>query len=436
MANEKFRVIIVGAGPNGLYMAHALAAANIDFVVLEQQPTVVRHQGALVIMWPQSARLFDQLGLYDEVKDRSFPMHSKADLLANGQVLDTVRMWEKIQQHHSYPMLPILRSDLIDVLYHRLPNRETLVKTGAELSNITVDESGVKVFLKDGTLERGSVVIGIDGVHSKTRELMHELKSGPNKTSSEEPMVATYHSVYAKAPNLQGIEAGIFYETRGTGASTQLVTSQDMLYFVLTKALPEPTTKRTRYTRDQMEEHAQSFFDTALAPGVKLQEVWTNVDKESARLVNQEEGIAKLWHHGRIVLVGDSVNKTTSISGLGANCGMHSAAVLASEIQKLLASNPDPDTQSLDETFARYQRFRSKESKRIYDFGYNVTRRVTWSTWSYWFTDRVLLRWLNPDKMMETNVYPMISNGQVLSYVPFEGKKALVPWRRVPDAKV
>ncbi|KAK3933623.1 hypothetical protein QBC46DRAFT_275413 [Diplogelasinospora grovesii] len=49
MSDNMFRVIIVGAGPVGLYMAHALMAANIEFVVLEQQATVLNYSGALIL---------------------------------------------------------------------------------------------------------------------------------------------------------------------------------------------------------------------------------------------------------------------------------------------------------------------------------------------------------------------------------------------------
>ncbi|RYO83335.1 hypothetical protein DL766_002687 [Monosporascus sp. MC13-8B] len=218
-----------------------------------------------------------------------------------------------------------------------------------------------------------------------------------------------------------------------------------MLHFILYKHLSEPTSSRVRYTREQMEEFASSFYDVSLAPGLKLKEVWALTDKESARLVNQEEGYAELWHSGgRVVLLGDSAVKMTSMSGLGVNVGMHSAALLASELQRLVANGQQrppssdvfPDTASLEQAFTRYQQFRQKEAKRIYNFGYAVVRQVTWNSWLDWFIDRILLPWYNKDHMMRSMMYPMVSNGQVLSYVPFNGKEGLVPWRRVPEAKI
>lgn len=89
MSERPFRVIIVGAGPTGLYLAGALSKANIDFVVLEQYHSVVTHAGAGIIMWSHSARLLDQLGLLDEMIKCSGEFDNKTDLLQNGQVIRT-----------------------------------------------------------------------------------------------------------------------------------------------------------------------------------------------------------------------------------------------------------------------------------------------------------------------------------------------------------
>lgn len=59
------------------------------------------------------------------------------------------------------------------MLYSTLPN-QSRVKTGKHVVEINEDEHGVQVRLADGTYERGDIVVGADGVHSKVRELMWE----------------------------------------------------------------------------------------------------------------------------------------------------------------------------------------------------------------------------------------------------------------------
>lgn len=335
-------------------------------------------------------------------------------------------------------MLPLQRSELIEVLWQSIPNREKFIKTGAKVVKIEATDSNVNVYLEDGTVETGSMVIGADGTHSMTRSYIRELteKSGypPSSGIAEIPIVSHFYSIYAEAPNRHGIKDGIFYETRDTGMGIQLAANVEMVRLVLYKKLPKPLSKRVDYTKQEMEEFAKSFFDMSGAPGVTIRDIWSDINKDSARLVSQEEGFAARWHTQRVVLTGDAAVTSSSVNGLGVNCGLHSAALLASEIQKMVSANANPNSALLGQAFARYQRFRAKELKRIYDFDYMSMRQLTWDSWTAWFIDRFAKRWTSSDTLIKTFVHPMVRNGQILSYVPFEDIEAPIKWRWYPDA--
>lgn len=97
----KFRVIIVGAGPVGLYLAHALSRANVDYLVLEQHDSVIRYQGAGIVVYPQTIRLLDQIGLYGKAKDYVIG-HTMTDLLAgNGQVIKSNPLWSVLEERYA-----------------------------------------------------------------------------------------------------------------------------------------------------------------------------------------------------------------------------------------------------------------------------------------------------------------------------------------------
>ncbi|KAI0206448.1 hypothetical protein F4808DRAFT_120031 [Astrocystis sublimbata] len=254
---------------------------------------------------------------------------------------------------HGYPMLPLLRRDLLNVLYQQLPNNDTAVRFGAEVTDCQVSDSGVYVHLVDGTIEEGSVVVGADGTHSRVRKVMEVLQMKEHRCTAETVMAANYQSIYVTGSNRLGIQAGVFFEMRGSDIAANLVTSPTTLMLILYRRLTTPVSTHTQYTSAQMDEFAASFFDINIAPGIKFGDIWDNFDKSSARLVNQEEGVAKLWYHDRIVLLGDSAHRMTSISGLGVNVGLHSAALIASELQNCLASNKTPDTVVLSQLFER-----------------------------------------------------------------------------------
>lgn len=63
-----FRAIIVGSGLVGLTAAHVFLKAGIDFIILEQHDTPLSIYGSALALWPQTFRIFDQLGLLDAVQ--------------------------------------------------------------------------------------------------------------------------------------------------------------------------------------------------------------------------------------------------------------------------------------------------------------------------------------------------------------------------------
>lgn len=98
MVGSDFRVIIIGAGPCGLYMARALHAANINFVVLERGPLGFIERGNHVLIWPQTVRLFHQLDMFDEIKKRSYDLSSKMSIMRDGSILEDIDIFDTLRE--------------------------------------------------------------------------------------------------------------------------------------------------------------------------------------------------------------------------------------------------------------------------------------------------------------------------------------------------
>ena len=69
ISNEGFRVVIVGAGITGLVLANLLKRANIAFTLVEAYDDIERPAGGSYGIWPNAARIFDQLDCWDEIKN-------------------------------------------------------------------------------------------------------------------------------------------------------------------------------------------------------------------------------------------------------------------------------------------------------------------------------------------------------------------------------
>lgn len=297
------------------------------------------------------------------------------------------------------------------------------------------------IHLEDGTSETGSIAIGADGTWSPTRAYVEDQASISARQAhgvSGVPMKSEYCSIFGEAPNKNGIPKGIFFETRTTDHGTQLGTDGNLLRFVLYKKLPTPTKTRVRYTREDMENVAEAFSDIYVTPDVKMGDIWPNVYKKTARLVGQNEVIASHWHTDRVVLVGDAAMTMTAVNALGVNIALHSAAVLASEIQQLVSSRSSsdqkaPSSADLSAAFARYQRIRYKGSKPVFDVAYMAMRQMTWYSWKDWFYDRYLTRWGSFQSSVRRQVHAMVSKGQILTYVPFKDIDSRMAWERKPS---
>lgn len=325
----------------------------------------------------------------------------------------------------------MLRSELIRILHTSLKHKDANITTNAEVVDIETSTKGVRVHLQNGNIVDGSIVVGADGVHSRVRKIMSSLAG-----QSSEHMASNFHGIFGWANTADlPIEKEVFFESRGTGAVIQCLGTPEKLRFVTLKPLPEAMTGRKRYSRQEMEGYAASLADVAVCPGITFKDVWARADKDSARMLNQEEGFMSIWHHNRIVLVGDAVHKSTSINGLGMTCGLHSAAVLANLLQGLVASvGQTPSPELVTEIFSRYQKERQSEVKPVWDRGYAMIREVTQNSWFSWLWDKYVLPWIDVESLVK-GIVPslfLIRYGNILSYVPFVGEQGSIAWLRQP----
>jgi len=103
-----FKVIIVGGGPVGLAAGHCLDKAGIDFVILERRADPDLNGGASIALWPQSARILDQIGLLDEAKQLYAPIRHKVNVLRDGTVFGRNDLYHKVQTLYATPVLSFL----------------------------------------------------------------------------------------------------------------------------------------------------------------------------------------------------------------------------------------------------------------------------------------------------------------------------------------
>lgn len=74
------------------------------------------------------------------------------------------------------------RREFLRTMYESLPDM-TRIRTGARIVEVIESKAGVEVKLDDGTVEKGDLVLGCDGVHSMMRSAMWEQMRNSGKIS-------------------------------------------------------------------------------------------------------------------------------------------------------------------------------------------------------------------------------------------------------------
>ncbi|KAI0410371.1 hypothetical protein F5X98DRAFT_114909 [Xylaria grammica] len=431
MAQSKFRAIIIGGGPVGLTIANGLERAGLDFLVVERHPSIVSESGAGIMAWPHTVRIFDQLGLTGVCEGRYIPVHDKTTIRLDGTETRTGPIFDYLRDNHGYPCMNFSRPMLIQTLLDGLDaNSRSKIRTSTGIRDIEMTKNGVRVHLTSGGFEDGSIVIGADGVHSRTREIMQRLaeEAGEGFAKEEEPIVANYQILYGRAKRVPKVQVGNFYETHGTYRSSQISADEKRMHFGIYRKLPTPTTElKKEYSKEEVAEFVEAFSDVMVMPNLSFPELYENC--EWIRLVNQHEGLMKHWYYGRVVLAGDSCAQMTAAVGMGVNTGIQSAVLLVNKIQKLLSSDSNPGTETLGRAFEEYQNTRREEAGMICDVAAKTIRINTWDSYMSWFLGDVIFpRMMSDEKLMTKAGLSFVRGAYKFDFIQADLKSGKIPW--------
>lgn len=175
MTDSTDPVILVGAGIGGLFAALCLERLGIKSILLEKSDELAE-VGAGIQIGANGSRLIHQLGLQEAIE-------KYANSPAVGQIMDgrsgrsicPYPLNNSSQKRYQFPYYQIHRGDLqrilVEAVKQRIPN---CLRLGTELREISQDAERLQVTTNSGERINGRALVGCDGIHSRTRELLFE----------------------------------------------------------------------------------------------------------------------------------------------------------------------------------------------------------------------------------------------------------------------
>jgi len=332
----EMRILVVGGGIAGLTLTGLLQQRGFKPTLVEQIPeygTV----GYVIVLWPSGSRILKGLGVYRSLLDvgLQFTTYNVSD--ERGQMLHSYSVQNVTEKYG--PMLSTYRPDLINVIKEAVDPDSIRMSTTVDKIDQTNDE--VYVTFSDGTEETYDLVVGCDGVRSKTRDLV--FGDVPLSYSG-----MTGWSFWVKPNIAKTLQIAEYW---GTGKFFGIWPTKGRLsvFTSIRDNVQEPDPVESRI--DRIQENFRNF-------GGLVPEILESLDDPNEIFHGHYNDLRmKKWHKGRVVLVGDAAHAILPTAGGGVSMAMESAAVLVDELCRA-------DSKYIEQAFESYiTRRRSRVDK-------------------------------------------------------------------------
>ena len=372
----KPEVLVVGAGPVGLFTALSLARRNVNVRIIDTGVWACTHSYALAVH-PQALDLFAALGLRERILEASYPVHRVAFCDRDG----TRAAVEAGDAGH--PLAVVRQDTLENLLEDELEKLGVRVGWRQEAASITPREDGARVLVQKFEKEsRGYIVAHTEWVVSKTWELEPQFVVGADGYNSrvrrtldaEFPEVgpAQYFAVFefrtdADLKNtvriaLEKGTSNILWPLPGGGARWSFELPG------YSPAAPDPVEALRKAGFGDFPSERQKDrvllshgLDLPVLDEAHLREYlrerapWFtgSIEKLTWRIVVRfERRLARRFGAGRLWLAGDAAHLTGPAGVHSMNLGFHEGADLAQRIESILRGGASAS--SLDEYNSRW----------------------------------------------------------------------------------
>ena len=346
------KALIVGGGVAGPVAAMALQRAGMGSIVYEAYEGGAEDAGSFLTFASNGLDALRTIGAHRLVLEQGFPTPRMEIQSGTGKHLGVVPNGGTLPDGTVSHTLK--RSDLYRTLRDEAIRRGAHVEHGKRLVDAEArPDGGVVARFEDGTEAEGDLLIGADGIHSRTRRIIDPSAPGARYIPvlniggyagdvRVQSAPETFHMVFGK-------RAFFGYAVHPSG---------EVWWFANPPRPDEPTrAELAAVGTEQWREMLVDLFADDDSPAV---EIIRATPGRLAGWATYDLPKVPTWQRGPMIVIGDAAHATSPSSGQGASMAIEDGVVLA----RCLRDLPD-----VPQAFAAYERLRRKRVERIVAHG-------------------------------------------------------------------
>jgi FAD-dependent urate hydroxylase len=331
--------LIIGGGIAGPVTAMALEKAGVDAVVYEAYRHGSDGVGAFLTLAENGLEALRVLDLYDAVCDLGMETPRMRIVNGKGKPLADFGMRGRT----------VRRADLYSALRNEAVRRGVTIEYGKRLVDADVTPHGVRATFTDGSTADGNLLVGADGLRSRTRAIIDPKAPRARHIGLLNP------GGYARGlrlPDPPGAANLVFGRRCFFGYFVH--PDGDVWWFANPPSRREPTpAELAAITSEQWRARLVELFRGDRGPMLDIvaatetiMPAWNTYDFPTV----------PTWHNDRMVIIGDAAHAASPSSGQGASMAIEDAIVLG----KCLRDLPSPAA-----AFAAFERARRERVERV-----------------------------------------------------------------------
>jgi len=305
------KILIVGGGVAGLTLSALMLKRGFKPKLVERAPKLSK-VGYVIVLWPSGSKILKGLGIYEKFLEKGCQFTNYYVSNNKGEVLKTYTI-EPVAEKYG-PIVSIYRPDLIDTLMEAVD--PDIVQMSTTVEKIEQDENEVEVHFNNGKSGKYDLVIGCDGIRSRTR----------SQVLGDIPLTYSGMSGWSfwADPKLSRTDGIVEYW--GKGKFFGVWPTKDKLSVFTSVKIPEDSEE---HLDNRIQRIKGSFKEFG---GIVPQMLEHLPDPNEIYFDTYNDIKLDSWSKGRVVLVGDSAHAILPNTGAGASMAMESASVLVEDL--------------------------------------------------------------------------------------------------------